>query len=380
MDSVCLFVTGVGLFVGTATLTVMSARRRTSKVSSLVVPSKAEAERLVALIEERVQRDEGGRGIGELVLPRGELFNAAEALLESTHVAILSGFPCMLKFTPPTETDGPLGSMAIARALLALGKTVTILTDECNEGVFLACGAESGLQSYQQRGRLMFESFPGAAEFDDQDSIRLQQVGAACDLVVAIERAGPAEDGLYYTMRGFDMTALVAPLDDLLQPPPPPPSPPPPTRHEEASEGEGGLSSLLTTSRSAPIKSIGIGDGGNEVGMGKIYQRILESRVPNAQQIACVVPTTHLLVCSVSNWGGYALAAAAALIASFRQQRDARALLREFLPSDDEERRMCSRMVEEGARDGVSGLLECSVDGMPLEASLDVLRCLRDVL
>jgi hypothetical protein len=114
--------------------------------------------------------------------------------------------------------------------------------------------------------------------------------------------------------------------------------------------------------------------------MGKIYQRILESRVPNAQQIACVVPTTHLLVCSVSNWGGYALAAAAALIASFRQQRDARALLGEFLPSDDEERRMCSRMVEEGARDGVSGLLECSVDGMPLEASLDVLRCLRDVL
>lgn len=367
---------GVGFFVSTAALAVFAARWRTgSRDSSFVVPNKAEAERLVALLEERVQRDEGGRGIGELVIPRGELFNAAEALLKSTHVAILSGFPCMLKHTPPTETDGPLGSMAIARALLALGKTVTILTDECNEGVFLACGAASGLGSYQKSEKLLFESFPGAAEFDGQDRIRLQQVSAACDLVVAIERAGPAADGLYYTMRGLDMTAIVAPLDDLLQPP----SAPQEEEDEEAgaTEEEGEPRSLHT--RRAPITSIGIGDGGNEVGMGKIYNQILASRVPNAKQIACVVPTTHLLVCSVSNWGGYALAAAAAVVVSFQQQRDSRALLREFLPSDDEERRMCSRIVEEGARDGVSGRLECSVDGMPLEVSLDVLRFLRNV-
>ncbi len=33
--------------------------------------------------------------------------------------------------------------------------------------------------------------------------------------VVAIERAGRAADGHYYTMRAFDMTHIVAPIDDL---------------------------------------------------------------------------------------------------------------------------------------------------------------------
>ena len=54
------------------------------------------------------------------------------------------------------------------------------------------------------------------------------------------------------------------------------------------------------------------GDGGNEVGMGKVYPQLISSTITNAALIGCVVPTDHLLVCSVSNWGGYALAAATA--------------------------------------------------------------------
>jgi hypothetical protein len=56
------------------------------------------------------------------------------------------------------------------------------------------------------------------------------------------------------------------------------------------------------------------GDGGNEVGMGKVYDAVLNSKIANARAIACVVPANHLLVCSVSNWGGYALAAATGVV------------------------------------------------------------------
>jgi hypothetical protein len=42
--------------------------------------------------------------------------------------------------------------------------------------------------------------------------------------------------------------------------------------------------------------------------MGKVYPKILSSSIANREHIACIVPTDHLLVCSVSNWGGYALA------------------------------------------------------------------------
>jgi hypothetical protein len=50
--------------------------------------------------------------------------------------------------------------------------------------------------------------------------------------------------------------------------------------------------------------------------MGKVYHKILASSIANKEQIACIVPTEHLLVCSVSNWGGYALAAALAAVAA----------------------------------------------------------------
>eukprot|EP00952_Eustigmatos_sp_NYUAD-ZCMA_P005446 23797-Eustigmatos_ZCMA.PRE.1 len=62
--------------------------------------------------------------------------------------------------------------------------------------------------------------------------------------------------------------------------------------------------------------SIGIGDGGNELGMGKVIDLIYESCIPDAERIGCVVPTNYLIVASVSNWGGYALAAAIALVAA----------------------------------------------------------------
>jgi hypothetical protein len=44
-------------------------------------------------------------------------------------VCIATGYPCCLS-DPPTETDGPLGALAIARALSSLGKKVVILTDQ----------------------------------------------------------------------------------------------------------------------------------------------------------------------------------------------------------------------------------------------------------
>jgi hypothetical protein len=59
---------------------------------------------------------------------------------------------------------------------------------------------------------------------------------------------------------------------------------------------------------------VGIGDGGNEVGCGKVYNAILASTVPNAAKIANVVPADYLIVCGVSNWGGVALAAATNLL------------------------------------------------------------------
>jgi len=110
-----------------------------------------------------------------------------------------------------------------------------------------------------------------------------------------------------------------------------------------------------------------------------------------------------LIAASVSNWGAYALAAAAALVRAHadleeeeeeedcekknvsdddvkrtrRQEKEAYWIQRCLPNNDEEEVAVLERCVAAGARDGVTGHLAATVDGMPLETSLQCLRDLR---
>ena len=57
------------------------------------------------------------------------------------------------------------------------------------------------------------------------------------------------------------------------------------------------------------IGTIGIGDGGNEIGMGKVRD-LVRKHIPHGEEIACCVGADQLITAGVSNWGGYALATA----------------------------------------------------------------------
>ena len=135
---------------------------------------------------------------------------------------------------------------------------------------------------------LTLESFPPANKCDDNDIERLSAIAESAQLVIAIERAGKSIDGTYRTMRNLDMTKYIAPIDMLFD----------------------------KTGLGAHIESIGIGDGGNECGMGKIFDDVVRSNIPNASKIACQVGSDHCLVGSISNWVGYAFASAIAVYAA----------------------------------------------------------------
>jgi hypothetical protein len=135
--------------------------------------------------------------------------------------------------------------------------------------------------------------------------------------------------------------------------------------------------------------------------MGKVYDKILASKILNAKEIACVVSANHLIIASVSNWGGYALAAAMGLITlkqslqasnnneasspaavthnvqeykSFMVRKDLiNETINKFLPTNKEEIDKCARIIGAGARDGISGKLEMMVDGMEIEKSLELM-------
>ena len=78
------------------------------------------------------------------------------------------------------------------------------------------------------------------------------------DWVIAIERCGPGADGRLRNMRGTDIRAHVAPLERLFS--------------------------------AGPWRTIAIGDGGNEIGMGVVPRPLLAEHVPLGEVIGCVVP------------------------------------------------------------------------------------------
>lgn len=115
------------------------------------------------------------------------------------------------------------------------------------------------------------------------------------------------------------------------------------------------------------IRSTGIGDGGNELGMGKRLTDIRAGVIPLGSKIGCVVPADNLIACGVSNWGGWALALAACAIGGGA----------EGTVTVEGEWAVLESLVKAGARDGVTGESECTVDGLPWGEHEGVLRRLR---
>lgn len=171
-----------------------------SLIESLDLVLESDIQNYCGYIENLIQQDEGKRGIKTLIQPEGELYFAAKELIAANRIAILTGFPCMIDNIPPTETDGPLGALSIARALLKIGKEVIILTDECNEDVVLSCCAAADLPM-TDRSRLNLQSFPARSQMNDSDVRRLGSISDEIDFLVAIERSGPNSEGKYLTMR-----------------------------------------------------------------------------------------------------------------------------------------------------------------------------------
>jgi hypothetical protein len=312
--------------------------------------------RFAAAAEVLIARDIGGRGVVRHLLRNkntNALADAAKSLVTSppsSSTLILTGFPCLTEESPPTETDGPLGALAIARALSAHGLRASIVTDECNAAVLRA-----GLAAMPTAIQMLIEchDFPAAADgFGEAHQHRLHGLVASASHVVAIERPGPATDGNFYTASGVDMSHLLAPLHHAFAP-------------DGASAPHQGPRSRPTT--------VGIGDGGNELGMGQAFATV-KAHVANGGLIGCRTPSDFMVPCAVSNWGGYALAAAVDLAAVLAQPCAENA---DALPTAHEETATMRAIVAAGARDGLTGMLEPTVDGLPLAESLSVLEELR---
>lgn len=128
---------------------------------------------------------------------------------------------------------------------------------------------------------------------------------------------------------------------------------------------------------------------GNELGLGSVYADV-SAHVMHGAKIGCVVPADHLLVASVSNWGGYAISCALSVLAWDAGLRPAAAAfstdaptpehyLLATVPDRDSAAAAILAANAAGAVDGISGASGGSVDGMPLEKQLEVVDELHSI-
>jgi D-glutamate cyclase len=312
-----------------------------------------------------ISNDVGRRGIEKIALPN-QLLPSSKSFIAASGIIILTGFPCLLSFNPPTETDGPPGAAALAHAAVKLGKETAIATDDCNAAVVLDLSKKLRLQ---EKPNFRFLSFG-----PDVTRSELESLAKEYDHAIAIERAGRAVDGGYYTMRAYSMNHLVSPLDDLLT---------------------IGCAASFDVAGTHPTRtSTGIGDGGNECGMGKVLKSVQEF-IPNGKVIACDVASDNLITAGVSNWGGYALVACVEAFCRAYQEdlndplnskiMDAKRVIEAnevgwLLPSPQDEILVTDSMIISGARDGISGKNDGSVDGLHASVHMEVVESMRKVL
>uniref|UniRef100_A0A8D3BQ76 D-glutamate cyclase n=1 Tax=Scophthalmus maximus TaxID=52904 RepID=A0A8D3BQ76_SCOMX len=166
-------------------------------------------------LEMTIGDDPGQRGI-RVLFTQDELLRSCLALSHSFSVAITTGFPTHYMHSPPDETDGPPGAIAMATMLLSLGKQVTMVTDrralEMNQAI-IDEAVETGVLKHAIPLVTFEDSGPDSAlhflcHHGDPTKPRY-------DHLVAIERSGRAADGNYYNMRGVNIKHLVDPIDNL---------------------------------------------------------------------------------------------------------------------------------------------------------------------
>ncbi|MFL2763734.1 MAG: glutamate cyclase domain-containing protein [Dehalococcoidia bacterium] len=261
---------------------------------------------------EEIILSKDGRGISNLKdgLSKDYCSQAAKFVLKNKGVVMITtGF--YIAKARASETDGPPGAIAIGNALDQLGYTVIYVSDKYTVKY---------LSAMKKKNALIVE-FPIEEDLSSKNFAMNIINKYKPQLIISIERCGFDETFSYRNMHGVDFSNYNAKIDYLF---------------------------------SNKINSVGIGDGGNEIGMGDFIEKIVETS--SLVRYPSITKTTFSIIASVSNWGGYGLVAALSNIVG-----------ENLLISIEEEIKLINTLVDLGAVDGFSAKNINKVDGFNLQ-------------
>ncbi|WP_432408046.1 DUF4392 domain-containing protein [Wukongibacter sp. M2B1] len=284
------------------------------------------SQRYIKEIENIIRKNLEHRGLDRARLVN-ELEEAAMELLSSSTVLILTGF--VIRDSLTGETDGPIGAISLASSLEQLGKEVVLVTDIYTKDILYSCCSVKEVKA-------SIEIVP--LEKAEESCYELLKKYKPSH-VIAIERPGRAKDGRCYSMRGEDLSDLVPNTDFLFQ-----------------------------KSKELGIPRLAIGDGGNEIGMGKISS-IVTNFVDKGDKICAAIGADYLILAGVSNWGGHALSAALSILTNTM-----------LLHDNTTEILLLKSIIASGSVDGCTKKSTLTVDGLSLEDNIYIFERIRNTV
>lgn len=329
----------------------MPAFEQIDQLITLDVPSRGVIRRLYSFARKKVNYP--------LTFLAGEILH--QCISKGDVVFIATGWPDRPEITPNiAETDGPPGAAVLARALNRAYQAIPFIFIEQNlrdsmSTVVNAAGLR--ILSPEQAMKAPWHHAPINAAtvlpFPTENEEAIEE--ASCLIkkynpkaVIAIEKGGMNEKGVIHTSRGADTTKHMAKIDYLMR---------------EANKNR--------------IVTIGIGDGGNEIGMGVIQEEIRKNlpfgdkcNCPCGAGIAPATKTDFLITAAISNWGAYGLAGSLALL-----NQDVTIFHDKFV-----ERRILQKASDAQFIDGIDGYTEPGADGLSWDIHESFVEILRAIL
>ena len=256
-------------------------------------------------------------------LPPNYCKEAAEYILswEKGVIFITTGF----YVAGHAETDGPPGALTLCLILKKLGYIPVILTDKYCQNFFEKYDIKVIYMDIKMENESKINFIERTIkEYDPKG-------------MISIERCGLNTENKYANMRNISIDEHTAEID------------------------------LFFLNYYKKIPTIGIGDGGNEIGMGNL-ENIIKN---NLELIPCKIKVDKLIISSVSNWGGYGLAAYLCLLTKNK----------EFFESVEETiKNYIKYIVSIGSIDGVTHENKEKVDGNDIDIELNIIRSLLKVI
>ncbi len=251
------------------------------------------------------------------------------------------------------ESDGPPGAVALARSIrIALEALPIIVTDDylvegmkkIVNGSGMHCSPPDNLAASidSSRGFACVPTaavipFPQDAPTGELEAARLIEFYKPA-MCISIERGGMNEQGRIHGMGGFDYT-----------------------------DSQGKLDYLFLEATRRGITTMGIGDGGNEIGMANIAETIRE-KVNHGIKIVPSTKVDLLVPATISNWGGYAISC---LLAASTGELDA-------MVAEDIEDRVLKACADADFHDTIGATNMPSVDGCRAPIHLALIKLMRE--